>query len=315
MEFYEYRTMWTEMKKDLPRDASMGHYYGMTLRNVLREHGPDSRFALRVTQLMSAEMAWVDDRQPFYRVRPSVIDMLCRMPLESVPMASIKPPIPTLALYMPKTDDPAKQISVDGVHVMSVLVTWCYGVLCAPQAQLFAKWSGEKIDDKKVDSSAFFRVDLLAPDGEKIDLYWTVPLNDERTVAEHLDGVRSTTGEGGPNPGEIYDEDFIMRKVTAMYCALAMIDQDSDMIDQLVLKKDREKYKKSQDPKFIEKAKKRGLVGWDVGRTIEKSPHFRRKHWAIRWTGPGRKVPKLRPIKESWVHRDKITTVPTEDDE
>lgn len=93
--------------------------------------------------------------------------------------------------------------------------------------------------------------------------------------------------------------------------AIIMLDNDPTIIDREVLSKDRLKWEQTRDPKYIEKAAKRGINGWRIGEKIEVLPHFRRPHFAIRWTGPGRTIPKLRPISGSIVHRDLVTKVPT----
>lgn len=93
--------------------------------------------------------------------------------------------------------------------------------------------------------------------------------------------------------------------------AIIMLDNDPAIIDREVLSKDRLKWEQTRDPKYIEKAAKRGINGWRVGEKVEVMPHFRRPHFAIRWTGPGGKIPKLRPISGSIVHRDLVTKVPT----
>lgn len=93
--------------------------------------------------------------------------------------------------------------------------------------------------------------------------------------------------------------------------AIIMLDNDPTIIDREVLSKDRLKWEQTRDPRYIEKAAKRGINGWRIGEKIEVLPHFRRPHFAIRWTGPGRTIPKLRPISGSIVHRDLVTKVPT----
>ena len=47
--------------------------------------------------------------------------------------------------------------------------------------------------------------------------------------------------------------------------------------------------------KYVDKAHRRGKVGWNVGRHIEVAPHYRRPHMALVWTGTGRAVPKIVP--------------------
>lgn len=90
--------------------------------------------------------------------------------------------------------------------------------------------------------------------------------------------------------------------------AVIMLDNDPTIIEPVVLNKDR---MKPRDIKHIEKARRRGLVGWEIGRHVEVMPHIRRPHFAIRWTGSGRIIPKLTAIKGSVIHKAAITTVPT----
>lgn len=59
------------------------------------------------------------------------------------------------------------------------------------------------------------------------------------------------------------------------------------------------------------RAKRRGQFGFDIGAQIELSPHFRRPHFAIRWTGKGSEVPRLVPVKGSVINEKLITCVPT----
>lgn len=60
----------------------------------------------------------------------------------------------------------------------------------------------------------------------------------------------------------------------------------------------------------VERSKRRGNIGFNVGRDVEVCPHFRRPHFAMRWTGKGRETPRLVPVKGSIVHRAGIA-VPT----
>lgn len=61
----------------------------------------------------------------------------------------------------------------------------------------------------------------------------------------------------------------------------------------------------------IERAKRNGNYGFDIGKSIEVSPHFRRPHFAIRWTGKGAAVPRLVPVKGALINETLVTTVPT----
>ena len=116
-----------------------------------------------------------------------------------------------------------------------------------------------------------------------------------------------------------YSDDFlpeekdIFEKVFKVVSAVFLMAKDPNhsLISPIVMKKDQEKYDLNSNTKYVEKAKRRGLVGWDIGKDIEFSPHMRRPHFGLRWTGKGREVPKIVPINGCIVRRNKMTKVPT----
>jgi hypothetical protein len=64
----------------------------------------------------------------------------------------------------------------------------------------------------------------------------------------------------------------------------------------------------TSDQKYIDKAHRRGKIGWNAGKRMEVVPHYRRSHMALVWTG--RAVPKVVPRRGSVVHREKVEKVP-----
>ena len=66
------------------------------------------------------------------------------------------------------------------------------------------------------------------------------------------------------------------------------------------------------DQKFVDRAKRRGKIGWNVGRNIEVSPHIRGPSpAALYWTGKGHSVPIIRFRAGCVVHKKKISEIPT----
>lgn len=63
--------------------------------------------------------------------------------------------------------------------------------------------------------------------------------------------------------------------------------------------------------KLKKRAHQRGLIGYEIGADMEVSPHFRRPHFAIRWTGKGSEIPKLVPVKGAIIHKSKMQEIPT----
>jgi hypothetical protein len=106
----------------------------------------------------------------------------------------------------------------------------------------------------------------------------------------------------------------------ASYClriaiTLLLLKNDPFIIQPDVLAADRNRFDRSTDPeerqRLIDKAKRRGIVGWRIGEQYETMPHYRRPHFGLRHTGKGKTIPRIVPIKGAIVHRQKMTTVPT----
>jgi hypothetical protein len=108
-------------------------------------------------------------------------------------------------------------------------------------------------------------------------------------------------------------------RVARIVAAVGLLDKDdNDLFQPEVLAADRQKYedaKKAKDQKkmdaLVEKARRRGKVGWSIGEHIEMSPHVRRPHFFNVPCGKGRTQRKLVWRKGSVVHRDKLKEVPT----
>ena len=108
-------------------------------------------------------------------------------------------------------------------------------------------------------------------------------------------------GDTGTRSDELADaEDF-----------LYLLENDPSIISPDVLADDRAKYEASGDQKYVDKAHRRGKVGWDVGKHIEVIPHYRRPHMALVWTGRGRVVPRVVPRRGSVVHREAVEKLPS----
>lgn len=69
-----------------------------------------------------------------------------------------------------------------------------------------------------------------------------------------------------------------------------LLENDPSIISPDVLADDRAKFDQGGEQRYVDKAHRRGKVGWDVGRHIEVIPHYRRPHMALVWTGRRREV-------------------------
>ncbi len=281
MEFHEYRTIRDVTKQVVPKHVV--------------KHNPDWLYE----QLESAgsddlwmqaadERRWEALKRPYYNLYPSIIPMLTRLNLD-LESDLVRLPMDSLCVRFPK--DPAKnplQFDWKGerVHVCCILAT-----------DLDAKGSLVHID---LGSGKSGRMTLhpyfVLPRKPGVSLEQLLTDADKVTVDEH---------------GRITIPDALLTDCLRLFCTLCLLDEDPEVISPDVLADDRMWYEATGDKKFVDKAHRRGKVGWDVGRHIEKIPHIRRPHMALVWTGKGRKIRKIVPRKGSVVHREKVETIPT----
>ena len=96
---------------------------------------------------------------------------------------------------------------------------------------------------------------------------------------------------------------------------ICLLADDPSIIAPDVLSADRDRYESETDEAWKERAvaraRRRGVVGWNIGADYEVCPHYRRPHFGIRHTGKGGTVPRIVPIKGAVVHRSRLTEVPT----
>ena len=137
--------------------------------------------------------------------------------------------------------------------------------------------------------------------------YRNFPRRSGLTVEQSLAGL----GKGVTADMGVQVPESLVTDCVRLCCSLCLLDNDPSVIEPDVLSKDRDKFEQTGDAKYVDKAHRRGKVGWNVGRHIEVIPHYRRPHMALVWTGTGRAVPKIVPRRGSVVHRELVEKVPS----
>lgn len=111
------------------------------------------------------------------------------------------------------------------------------------------------------------------------------------------------------------DADEMLTEVTArlrIAIGVMLLASDPRYCEPVLLNRDKGKLLNETEREVaIERARRNGNYGFDIGKGIEVSPHFRRPHFAIRWTGKGSSVPRLVPVKGAVINESLVTTVPT----
>ena len=117
--------------------------------------------------------------------------------------------------------------------------------------------------------------------------------------------------------------------IKIIYGVLAIGD-NPDIVKPAVLRADQRKFEATGDYKYVDKARRRGVFGFNIGEDIptqaqlkqmvkdnelaleqgHKAPHIRSAHLALVWTGHGRAIPKIVLRKSSVINKELLTKIP-----
>jgi hypothetical protein len=238
---------------------------------------------------LSNERDWEQARRPYYSVWPSIVPMLTRLNL-ALDSGLIQLPMPALCIRLPKQQNPMTFEWQGRSHEIRCMLM---GDMGEGQAISILTDVGE------VMNNGMFDVPIYT--------YRNFPRRAGLTVEASLAGLgRGVTADLG-----VRIPDDLLTDCVRLCCSLCLLENDPSVIEPDVLSKDRAKFESSGDQRYVDKAHRRGKVGWNVGRHIEVAPHYRRPHMALVWTGRGRAVPKVVPRRGSVVHREKVEKVPS----
>jgi hypothetical protein len=281
MDFHLYTTLrdWTRRSGDRFAD-DLDHFYKVAMADALRQRSPQF-----LAQLIN-ERDWETGKRPYYNVFPSIIPMLTRLNLD-LDSALIRLPLPALCVRLPKDKNPlAFEWKGEVVSVRCMLL-------------------GDMNDGSAI--SVLIDIGELMPQiGFPVYSYRNFRRREGLTVENALGELkRDWSAEVG-----IAIPDSLVNDCVRLCCSLCLLENDPEVISPDVLADDRARFEASGDQRYVDKASRRGKVGWDVGRHIEMIPHYRRPHMALVWTGRGRAVPRIVPRRGSIVHREAVDRVP-----
>lgn len=231
---------------------------------------------------------WEMGRKPYYLLYPSLIPMLSKLKLDRVTGEAITLPheLKSLLIRFP-----------DG-----------YG-------EVRSVWMFERLMHKVCGGTEVGRGMVLGIDhGETeataqqpVYLIRAFPLTEGIPIEESLEALPSswTASEGKQlDPLEIVN-------AVRVACTVCLLGSDSEVVAPEVLSKDERKVTQDNLDALVDKAKRRGKLGWSLGKQLETVPHYRRPHPALVWTGKGRKMPKVVMRSGAIVHRNVVEKIPT----
>ena len=291
MQFYEYTTTRDLVGKDHPDGRNIDAFYKGNFSFAVGEMH-DKCTALQ----MLSEGLWERNRRPYYNVYPAIAPMLVRLNLE-VDTRFVKPPLPAFCIRLPQ-EHPPLPFTWQGQkwHVHCILV----GPAMLRNGE--ASYDGLML---WVNTGETRRM----PDGRDypIHTYINLPLQAGMSLEASL---RALPYDPSAFRGMVMPEET-RTACARLACTICLLENDPSLIEPDVLSKDRAKYDLTHDQTIVDRAKRRGKIGFNVGKGIEVIPHVRRPHPALMWTGHGREIPRIVMRKGSVVHREAVTHVPT----
>jgi hypothetical protein len=296
MKFHQFKSWWDIHKKDY-RPFSLKQAYSRYANYLRSKFATDKAMhAFGHLSTVESQARWHQDLRPYYKVYPCIVDALCKLKLN---FKYECPDVPeeTICIRFAEGHEP-KTTRGDGIAALLVHS---------------ARFDSPLFDVDGEKKGLYIQVTPLLG---KPDLYWFFfDPSEHMTVEECLNQSFSGTSLPDGRLAETMPEKHEVRKLAARIAlTVCMLDNDPEIITRDVLIEEQNKYDKASEEwrrKAEKRAKKEGRVGWSIGKNVQVSPHSRRPHFALRYTGPGRTIPKFVPVKFCLVHRNKLTKVPT----
>ena len=240
---------------------------------------------------LEMERGWVINKRPYYCVWPTIIPCLIKLSLD-FDSGYIKTPMEVLNIRLPKKNNPMT-FEFEGQEYQIKTIMLAEAVIRDERG--LSTW-----------------IDI----GEMESPHVPIPVYTFRNIQTKTgltleDSLKNLPVHFSANMGIIIPNKMV-EDCIRLACTLCLLDQDASIIEPDVLAADRDKFEKTGDQKFVDKAKRRGKLGWHVGRNVEVSPHIRGPSpAALYWTGKGKTVPKIRFRAGCVVHRKVISNIPT----
>lgn len=279
MQFSEYQTIRSRLKKVGWTDERIDGGQPFD--------GLGEQFTKSMLSLIHREDGWKASHRPYYRVYPSVEGLLLSVELD-----------------------------IPGDSLASLFGGFLKDVRGAAVAIEFSESS-------EIGGAAFVSLSTFTGDGGNEPAititrqledgpYTTVVPITERTLEEEF--WEAKICHNGPSIEKIVEN----HKAVRVFIGALMLANDPMLVEPIVLNRDAIKYKTAsveERLKIEDRAARNKGRGWAIGKGFEEqcevSPHFRKSHLALFWTGKGRTVPRLQLRKGCLVKHRKLAEMPT----
>lgn len=239
---------------------------------------------------LETEWDWFELKRPYYNVWPGIIPLLTKIDLD-LPSHLVAAPLSTINLRFPVKNNPLS-FKANGKDVFAT------GMLLS---------QADNADSTTTFLQLWIDIGEVSERGNPATTMRMFPLSESMTVEQALNEL----GEDPSAKIGIEVPNAFFSTMVRLACTVCLLADDPQIIEPDVLADDRVKFEETRDIKYVEKAHRRGKLGWNVGEKFEAIPHYRRPHPALFWTGKGRLIPKIGIRKGSIVNRTIVGDIPT----
>lgn len=278
MNFYQYLTMSDYIRKSVPqtRHDSIDDIYNTLLSQTFKvRNNPESA---RVHNGHLVELKWMKKGRPFYNIWPGLVPQLIKLDLDTVPAELIELPLEQLCFRF-STENPFMIKLIGGV---------CKGQTLPLESLLvssFVPYIGRQELLNERHALVLVQFNPIKGNSETVcHCANSFILEQGRTLSDEMKLMAQK------EPGDLSHESFLDILKIIVSSLLLSKDPDDKLVMPVVLADDFSKWEATHDPKYVEKAKKRGNFGWHIGREIDVNPHWRKGHLAWFHVGKGRSV-------------------------
>jgi len=251
----------------------------------------------QIANLGMAEYAWYYAKQPYYNIWPGIIEPLMKVDRTKMPSTHLH--LPESSMVMRLAED-NKQFYMHGHPVRGIMVS-----------------RGQTSADTKTGCKEIMSIFIQT--GEVVTLssgtqmqhmsFMYLGLRDDLTAQGSFDHIREKFGTQY-TPEEMVTAMNLVSLLVGV-CMLST-EKEDELIIPDVLSADRDAFERTKDDKYVEKARRRGKFGWDVGKHLTVSPHWRTGHMMLLRSGVrNRQQSRLVWRRGTMVKRNVASQVPT----
>jgi hypothetical protein len=265
-------------------------YYPEAIRRNARasKNEKSLQSAVAVNQLLCEER-WLRLRRPYYNVWPRIVGPLCRVDLSQVLTDHVRLAPKHCAFRFAERSE---ALSCGDYWARSALVNMVE-------------------DDRSGHLHLAIYIDVGEVDerGHAVLSYRCVGLQPGYSIAERIDALPED--EETINRGAWTREIGLSLLRLVVSCCLLSRDPSDELVSPDVLTSDRQRWDNKREQALVDRAHRRGKVGWDIGRYLEQSPHYRVPHLCTFHVGAGRQQTVVKLRKGSLIHREVVEQIPS----